>query len=202
VATSTISPNPWPIILAAAVSAIVDASLRLTGGARTNAHAMTGSLPPNGNFSRFRTPALGAAGFDVVAGRQHGLRRLMVVAGRLPKGDIGPMHVHEGDEVLRVVSGEILVRCGDERRACHAGDLVVVPPVVPHGFRVITETVLEVVAEYDIGTLFPVRTDHGATELIEVHRQDLPWGRAPSPGKDWTSDDELQQVLDRLAFQV
>lgn len=71
-------------------------------------------------FADFNPPP-GVAGFDVVAGRAQGLQKLMVVAGRLPDGDVGPVHVHEGDEVLRVVSGEIVVACGDERRTCHAG---------------------------------------------------------------------------------
>ncbi|PZS28489.1 MAG: hypothetical protein DLM59_14465 [Pseudonocardiales bacterium] len=64
------------------------------------------------------------------------MSRLMVVAGRLPDGDVGPVHAHEGDEVLRVVSGRVLVRCGDHQRVCEAGELVVVPPGVLHGFRV------------------------------------------------------------------
>lgn len=110
--------------------------------------------------------------------------------------------MHEGDEVLRVVSGEIVVVCGDERRTCHAGDLVVVAPGVPHGFRVVTETVLEVVAEYDIGTLYPVTSGRGDVELVEVHRADLPWGRPPPPGEGWTSDEELRSILGRLAYDV
>ena len=65
------------------------------------------------------------------------------------------MHAHLGDEVLRIISGEIIVRVGDERRLCAAGDVAVVPPNVLHGFQVVQDTLMEVVAEYDIGTLFP-----------------------------------------------
>lgn len=153
-------------------------------------------------FTSFAAPPLGAAGFDVVAGRSQGLRRLMVVAGRLPASDIGLVHVHEGDEVLRVVSGKILVRCGDERRVCQAGDMVVVAPGVPQGFEVLDETVLEVVAEYGIGTLYPVTAPTGERELVEIHRRDQPWGRLPGPGADWTTDEEMRQILGRLAFGV
>ena len=151
-------------------------------------------------FSRFQVR--NEAGFDVLAGRAEGLGRLMLVSGRLREGDVGPVHVHEGDEVLRVLSGELLVRCGDERRVCRQGDLVTVAPGVPHGFRVLRETVLEVLAEYDIGTLYAVRSGHGATELVEVHRQDMPWGRPPPPGQEWTGDEELAQLLARLAYEV
>jgi hypothetical protein len=45
------------------------------------------------------------AGFQVVAGRPDDLQRLMVVSGRRSTGaSDGPVHVHLGDEVLRVVS--------------------------------------------------------------------------------------------------
>jgi hypothetical protein len=110
------------------------------------------------------------------------------------------VHVHEGDEVLRVVSGEILIRCGDDLRCCRTGDLVA--PGVPHGFRVLSETVLEVVAEYDIGTLYPVTDASGEVELVEAHRPDLRWGRAPSAGSSWTSDQELQDIYSRLAYDI
>lgn len=153
-------------------------------------------------FAVFVPPPAGAAGFDVVAGRGQGLRKLMVVAGRLPSGDVGPMHVHRGDEVLRVISGEIDVRCGEERRSCTAGDLVVVAPGVPHGFRVLTETLLEVVAEYDIGTLYPVRADGDIVDLVEVHRRDMPWGRPPAADQKWTTDEEMHAILARLAYEV
>jgi hypothetical protein len=69
---------------------------------------------------------------------------------------------------------------------------------VLHGFNVVEETVLEVVAEYDIGTLYPVRDEDGSVELVEVHRRDMPWGRPPPAGQDWTSDEHLQHILDRL----
>src|SRR5215217_8473952 len=73
-----------------------------------------------------------SAGFHVVAGSTDGLQRLMVVSGRLPAGNGGgPVHAHLGDEVLRIISGEIIVRVGDERRLCAAGDVAVVPPQRP-----------------------------------------------------------------------
>jgi quercetin dioxygenase-like cupin family protein len=151
------------------------------------------------SFESFTPPPPGAAGFEVVAGRRQGLQRVMWVVGRLPQGDTGPIHAHEGDEVLRVVSGQILVRSGDEERLCRSGDLVVVPPGVLHGFRVVEETVLEVVAEYDIGTLYPIRTSAGV-ELVEVFRPDMPWGRRPPDGQAWTSDEQVRQILDQLAY--
>lgn len=152
------------------------------------------------SFTVFGPPA--DAGFEVVAGRDQGLAKFMIVSGRLPAEDIGPVHVHDGDEVIRVVSGLIVVRCGDERRVCEAGDLVVVPPGVHHGFRAVRETLVEVVAEYDIGTLYPVSNDDGDVSLVEVYRHELPWGRSPGPEQSWTSDEELQAIHARVAYDI
>jgi hypothetical protein len=40
----------------------------------------------------------------------------MIAGGPVPAGEAGPMHVHQGDEVPRVLSGQILIRCRDRRR--------------------------------------------------------------------------------------
>ncbi len=61
-------------------------------------------------------PAPGEAGLYAPAGRPQRLRRLMIAGGRVPAGEAGPMHVHQGDEVPRVLSGQILIRYRDRRR--------------------------------------------------------------------------------------
>jgi quercetin dioxygenase-like cupin family protein len=153
-------------------------------------------------FTAFVPPPEGTAGFHVLAGREQGLERLMIVSGRLPAEDVGPVHAHEGDEVLRIVSGLIVIRCGEARRVCESGDLVVVPPGELHGFRAVTETIVEVIAEYDMGTLFPIRADNGGVELVEVYRRELPWGRAPGPERTWTTDEELRGIHARVAYDI
>jgi quercetin dioxygenase-like cupin family protein len=152
-------------------------------------------------FQRAEGPPDGQAGFRVVAGRGTGLHRVMLVVGHLPAGDHGPMHLHRGDEVLRVLEGELLVRIGEERRTCGAGDVAVVPAETLHGFRALSDTTLEVIAEYDIGTVFPVRDEVGERRLVEVFRPDMPWGRVPADGR-WTTDDEMRAILDRLDADV
>jgi hypothetical protein len=47
-------------------------------------------------FKTFGPPPSEAAGFRVLAGRDDGLGRLLVAGGRLPAGDVGPVHNHEG----------------------------------------------------------------------------------------------------------
>lgn len=147
---------------------------------------------------RFGPPGEDRPGFRTVSGAPSGLRRLLLAVGRLPKGDRGPAHLHEGEEILHVLSGRLRVRLGDGFVDAGRGTVVAVPAGVVHGFDVLEEALLEVVAEQRIGTLYRVRDDTGAVRLVEVHRPDMPWGRPPPAGSDWTSDARLQHILDHL----
>jgi hypothetical protein len=71
-----------------------------------------------------------------------------------------------------------------------------------HGFQVLEETVLEVVAEQLIGTGLPGPYGRWGLAPVEVHRQDLPWGRPPAGGAPWTGDAEMRRILDNLAFDM
>ena len=128
-------------------------------------------------------PAGVQAGFRVVAGRPNGLHRVMLVVGHLPAGEYGRVHLHRGEEILRVISGELLIRVGDQRKVCSPGDVAIVPPDTLHGYRAHVDTTLEVIAEYEIVTLFPVPDGRGGRRLVEVFRQDMPWGRRPDDGR-------------------
>jgi quercetin dioxygenase-like cupin family protein len=81
-----------------------------------------------------------------MAGRDDGLRRIVLAAGRLAAGQGGPIHLHHGEEILRILAGQVDVTVGHERRRRGAGDVVIVPTDTPHGFTTITETAMEVVA--------------------------------------------------------
>jgi hypothetical protein len=48
-------------------------------------------------FARYQTPAIG---FDTIAGRNDGLRRIVLAAGRLGSSEGGPLHLHHGEEIL------------------------------------------------------------------------------------------------------
>jgi hypothetical protein len=61
-------------------------------------------------------PPPGEAGLYALAGRPQGLRQLMLAGGRAPAGEAGPTRVHQGDEIPRVLSGQILIRYRDRRR--------------------------------------------------------------------------------------
>jgi Cupin domain len=90
------------------------------------------------------------------------------------------MHLHTGEEIIRILSGELVVRVADQRRTCRQGDLAIIPPNTLHGFRVVTDTVMEVIAEQHIGTFFPVQQADGTRRLVEVYTPS-PWNN-PSPG--------------------
>jgi mannose-6-phosphate isomerase-like protein (cupin superfamily) len=145
-------------------------------------------------FSSYTEPA---QGFTVAAGREHGLRRLVLAAGRLGPGQGGPLHLHHGEEILRILSGSAVVQVGDEQRRCGPGDVVIIPADVVHGFVTETEVAMEVVAELDAGQVVPVTDDRGEQVLVEVYRSDMPWSRQPPPGFDWTTDERMAEIVDR-----
>jgi len=122
----------------------------------------------------------------------------LLAVGRLPAMDAGPVHLHYGEEVLHVRGGRMLVRIGKQRRECGPGDVITVPAGEWHGFQALEETVLEVIAEQRIGTVYPVRAADGRLELVEVYRQDMPWGRSPRDGTSWTDNTEMRRILDNL----
>ncbi len=148
-------------------------------------------------FTSFQSPA--TAGFQLLAGRVDGLRRLMLASGRVPAGAPVTMHQHAGDEMVRIISGEVMFRVGDERRLCQAGDIAVIPPDTVHGFRVLSDAVLEVFAEQDIGTFLPVRVD-GGEQLVEIFTPS-PWNRPPPRGR-YTTDEELEALRRQIDLEV
>ena len=149
-------------------------------------------------FNSFVAPT--QTGFRVLAGRRDGLRRLVVASGWIPVGAPSQMHLHRGDEVIRIISGEVVMRVGEERRTRGPGDIVVVPPDTLHGFRVITDATLEVVAEQDIGTFWPIREADGSTRLVQIHTP-TPWN-APPPNGEYTTDVELRALRRRIAEDI
>jgi quercetin dioxygenase-like cupin family protein len=149
-------------------------------------------------FGSYGPPTGEVAGFRTVAGDHSGLSRLLLTVGRLPAGDVGPAHLHYGEEILHVVDGRLLIEVGGQRRECGPGDVVSVAAAEWHGFRALEDTLLEVVAEQRIGTVYPVREEGGQVGLVEVYRQDMPWSRTPRDGTPWTSDAEMRHILDHL----
>jgi mannose-6-phosphate isomerase-like protein (cupin superfamily) len=150
-------------------------------------------------FARWHEPI--EPGFHVVAGPAGGLARLLVISGGLPADDYGHVHLHGGDEVLVVRQGELTVRVGAERKACSVGDVIVVPPHTPHGFRTHAPTILEVITEQGIGTYYPTRGPDGVRRYVAAYRPNLPWTPMPPDGA-WTSDEDYARILNAIDEQV
>ena len=58
-----------------------------------------------------------------------------------PPGTGVPMHVHHAEpESMYVIEGEVVARLGESRVTCQAGDALMLPERVPHGWRVIGDS--------------------------------------------------------------
>ena len=56
-----------------------------------------------------------------------------VVYFEIAPGDRLPLHTDSAEEILYIVSGEVDAQVGEERGRLSAGDLAVIPAMVPHG---------------------------------------------------------------------
>jgi quercetin dioxygenase-like cupin family protein len=74
-----------------------------------------------------------------------GAEHTAVVYFEVQPGDYLPTHTDSAEEILYIVAGEGEARCGDERGHVRAGDLAVIPALVPHGFANTGDHTLKVV---------------------------------------------------------
>ncbi len=149
-----------------------------------------------------RTPQPELRTLRLIAGRPHGLERLLVASGRMAAGYHGYVHLHSGDEVVRILSGEAVVRIDDERQTCREGDIAVIPPNTLHGLRAVDDTLVEIIAERDMGTFFPVRQADGSRRLVEIYRPDSPWNAPPPRPGGYTTDGELAAILEAIDVEI
>lgn len=68
-----------------------------------------------------------------------------VVYFEVEPGDLLARHTDSAEEVLYIVAGEAEVEIGDERGYVEAGDLAVIPAMVPHGLKNTGSQALKVV---------------------------------------------------------
>ncbi len=71
---------------------------------------------------------------------------------RFDKGNQVAMHHHANDQITTVESGSVRMTCGDEEFVLKAGDMIHVPPNVPHGNIALEDTVI-------IELFSPIRSD-------------------------------------------
>jgi quercetin dioxygenase-like cupin family protein len=74
-----------------------------------------------------------------------GAAHTAVVYFEIQPGDYLPTHTDSAEEILYIVAGEGEARLGDERGHVRAGDLAVIPAMVPHGIANTGDEPLKVV---------------------------------------------------------
>jgi len=104
--------------------------------------------------------------------------------------------------MLRARGGKILIRRGDQRRTSREGDLVAAAPGVAHGVQVVTETVLEVAAEYNTAGSARLSAMAARPNLLRRTRPARPEGAAPVRVRNGPRTSKLRNILDRLACDV
>jgi quercetin dioxygenase-like cupin family protein len=145
------------------------------------------------NDPMWRDPPVG---FSVVVGSLQQMRTLLLIRGTLPAEDRGWIHYHDGDEIIRVLRGEVTIVVGRGRKRCVPGDVAVVPPNTRHGFVVGREPALvEVISEQHMRSFISVKEQDGTTQMVELHRADVPFDRRPPPGRKHTTPQELTELV-------
>ena len=74
-----------------------------------------------------------------------GAEHTAVVYFEVQPGDYLPTHTDSAEEILYIVAGEGEAQLGDERGSVRAGDLAVIPAMVPHGIANTGDEPLKVV---------------------------------------------------------
>lgn len=68
-----------------------------------------------------------------------------VVYFEIKPGDRLPLHTDSAEEILYIVAGEAEAEVGEERGRLVAGDLAVIPSMVPHGLANVGDEAVKVV---------------------------------------------------------
>ncbi len=74
---------------------------------------------------------------QVIAGENE-----MVVRWEFRKGGFAARHKHPHEQIVMMVSGRLRLAVGDEETVLGLGDIVVVPPNVPHEAEALEDTVV------------------------------------------------------------
>jgi|tagenome__1003787_1003787.scaffolds.fasta_scaffold20413551_2 quercetin dioxygenase-like cupin family protein len=83
--------------------------------------------------------------FTFPINRLSGARASSVVYFEVPPGQRLPRHTDSAEEILYIVEGTAEVELGEERGTVRAGDLAVIPELVPHGLVNVGEDTVRVV---------------------------------------------------------
>lgn len=107
---------------------------------------------------------------QTLAGKRDGMQNFEIWRQTIDAGASTPVHRHDCEEVIVVLKGEGVCRCGDTEYAFTEDDTVRIPPNVVHQICNTGDTDLYIMATL---AMAPVRVE---TENGE--RMDLPWDQA------------------------
>ena len=94
-----------------------------------------------------------------------------IVYVEIEPGNYLPTHTDSPEEVLYIVAGVGEAHVGDERAIVAAGDLAVVPSMVPHGLRNVGTTTLRAIGFFADATI--VSTFEDTVEPMHVTEMEL-----------------------------
>ena len=86
--------------------------------------------------------------------RQAGSEDSAVVYFEVAPGERLARHTDSAEEVLYIVAGTAEAEVGDERGVVHAGDLAVIPAMVPHGLRNVGDETVKVVGFFSEAAIY------------------------------------------------
>lgn len=78
--------------------------------------------------------------------------QIMLVKWIFKKGAVVPLHFHPNEQVTWITKGSVKVRSQGKEFIVHAGEVIIIPPNVPHEFTALEDTI-------DIDIFSPVRQD-------------------------------------------
>lgn len=79
-----------------------------------------------------------------------------VLCVELEPGRCGPRHIDMPEEILLVTRGRVEVEVGGEREVLGPGGLVLVPAMVPHGFRNVGDERARIVGFFSSNTVVAI----------------------------------------------
>jgi quercetin dioxygenase-like cupin family protein len=105
--------------------------------------------------------------FDFPISSLAGAASTAVVYFELEPGEHTGMHTDSAEEIILILSGRVEATVGDERGELSAGGLGLVPALVPHDVRNISEETVRVVGFFSSATVVSVFDD----PLMPAHKR-------------------------------
>ncbi len=114
-------------------------------------------------------------GLKVDPGDENGrVDSLAIIAEEIAPGDAIPLHTHEVDEAITILSGHAETRLGEERRRVGAGTVIFIPAGTPHGTANAGDEPLQIHA------VFPATS----IEIVMLERNPAPGTEADTPRRN------------------